>query len=77
LATTIQRNWQQGMQSFLFFRARPEEQNMTFAGKYSGFMNSYAAKLMTYHFVHELQREGFSISYNSKHFVMNWRTVKK
>lgn len=40
-------------------------------------MNLYATKLMTYHLVHQLQREGFSISYISKHFVMDWRTVKK
>jgi hypothetical protein len=41
------------------------------------FMNSYAKKLMTYHLVHQLNREGFSISYISKHFDLDWRTVKK
>ena len=40
-------------------------------------MNSYAKKLMTYHLVHQLHREGFSIAYISKHFVLDWRTVKK
>jgi hypothetical protein len=40
-------------------------------------MNSYAAKLMTYYLVQQLQWEGFSISYISKHFAMDWRTVKK
>lgn len=40
-------------------------------------MNSYAKKLMTYHLVHQLHRDGFSISYISKHFVLDWRTVKK
>lgn len=65
------------MQSFLMLRARPVHQKGIFTGKYSGFMNPYASKLMTYHLVHQLQREGFSVSYISKYFVMDWRTVKK
>ena len=40
-------------------------------------MNSYAKKLMTYHLVHQLHRDGFSISYISKYFVLDWRTVKR
>jgi hypothetical protein len=44
LATGMQRNWQQGMQSFLFFQASPEKQKMKFAGKYSGF---YGFRSMT------------------------------
>jgi len=32
---------------------------------------------MTYHEAHQLFREGFSISYISKHLSMNWRTVKR
>lgn len=41
------------------------------------FMNSYSKKLMTYHLVHQFYRQGFSISYISKYFVLDWRTVKK
>lgn len=40
-------------------------------------MNSYSKKLMTYHLVHQFYRDGFSISYISKYFVLDWRTVKK
>ena len=40
-------------------------------------MNPYLSKIMTYHEVHKLFRDGFSISYISKHLSMNWRTVKK
>ena len=40
-------------------------------------MNPYAAKLMIYHLVHQLQRQGFSISYIRKYFVLDWRTVMK
>ena len=32
---------------------------------------------MTYHLVHQLHRDGFSISYISKYFVLDWRTVKR
>ena len=40
-------------------------------------MNAYAKKLMTYHSVHQLHREGLSISRISKELVLDWRTVKK
>lgn len=40
-------------------------------------MNSYAKKLMAYHIVHQLSREGFSVAAISKHLVMDWRTVRK
>jgi transposase len=40
-------------------------------------MNAYAKKLMTYHIVHQLSREGFSVSAICKHLVMDWRTVRK
>jgi Integrase core domain len=39
-------------------------------------MNAYLSKLMTYHQVHQLYREGFSISYISNYLSLNWRTVK-
>ena len=32
---------------------------------------------MTYHTVHQLHRDAFSISFISKYLVMDWRTVKK
>ncbi|MGZ4023512.1 MAG: IS21 family transposase [Flavisolibacter sp.] len=32
---------------------------------------------MTYHLVNQFHRDGFSISYISKHFGLDWRTVKK
>lgn len=40
-------------------------------------MNPYLSKIMIYHEVHKLRRAGFSVSYISKHLVMNWRTVKR
>jgi hypothetical protein len=40
-------------------------------------MNAYAKKLMTYHMVHQLHRDGLSISRMSKELVLDWRTVKK
>lgn len=40
-------------------------------------MNAYAKKLMTYHIVHQLSREGFSVLAICKHLVMDWRTVRK
>jgi hypothetical protein len=40
-------------------------------------MNRYLEKLLMYHEVHRLDREGFSVSYIAKYLVMNWRTVKK
>lgn len=40
-------------------------------------MNRYARKLMTYHIVHQLNREGMSASRISRELVMDWRTVKK
>ncbi|MCF1717054.1 hypothetical protein L0U88_20595 [Flavihumibacter sp. RY-1] len=40
-------------------------------------MNTYAKKLMTYHTVHQLHRDGLSISRISKELVLDWRTVKK
>ena len=40
-------------------------------------MNAYAKKLMTYHIVHQLSREGFSVLAICKHLVMDWRTVKR
>jgi len=40
-------------------------------------MNAYANKLMTYHFVHQLSREGSSVSAICKRLVMDWRTVRK
>lgn len=40
-------------------------------------MNAYARKLMTYHIVHQLHREGLSAARISKELVMDWRTVKK
>lgn len=40
-------------------------------------MNAYAKKIMTYHTVHQLQRDGLSISQIGKELVLNWRIVKK
>lgn len=40
-------------------------------------MTPYLSKLMIYHQVHQLSRDGFSISYISKFFGLNWRTVKR
>ncbi|WP_282638516.1 IS21 family transposase [Sphingobacterium thalpophilum] len=40
-------------------------------------MNYYLNKLMTYHEVHRMAREGFSISKIADHLGMNWRTVKR
>ncbi|WP_312793028.1 hypothetical protein [Sphingobacterium sp.] len=40
-------------------------------------MNYYLSKLMTYHEVHRMHREGISIRRISEHLGLNWRTVKK
>lgn len=40
-------------------------------------LTPYLSKLMTYHEVHKLSREGFSISYISNYLGLNWRTVKR
>lgn len=40
-------------------------------------MNHYLSKLMTYHLVHQMDREGFSTSKIAEHFGMNWRTTKR
>lgn len=39
-------------------------------------MNRYLTKVMIYHQVHQMTRDGFSISYISKFLGLNWRTVK-
>ena len=40
-------------------------------------MNHYLNKLMTYHLVHQMEREGFSTQKIADHFGMNWRTAKR
>jgi hypothetical protein len=40
-------------------------------------MDKFLNKLIMYHEIHKLNREGKSISYIAKHLVINWRTVKK
>jgi len=40
-------------------------------------MNHYLNKLMTYHLVHQMDREGFSTVKIAEHFGMNWRTAKR
>ncbi len=40
-------------------------------------MNKYLNKLIMYHEIQRLNREGSSISYIADYLVLNWRTVKK
>ena len=40
-------------------------------------MNYYSSKLMTYHLVHQMKRDGFSTSKIAAHFGLNWRTAKR
>lgn len=40
-------------------------------------MNYYLNKLMTYHEVHQMARDGFSVSKIADHLGMNWRTAKR
>ena len=40
-------------------------------------MNYYLNKLMTYHQVHQMEREGFSIQKIAEYLVMDWRTAKR
>lgn len=40
-------------------------------------LSPYLSKLMTYHEVHRLSREGFSVTYISNRLGLNWRTVKR
>jgi hypothetical protein len=61
----------------LIVSARAETIKKEICRKFSGFMNAYAKKLMTYHTVQQLSREGFSVSAICKHLVMDWLTVRK
>jgi transposase len=40
-------------------------------------MNYYLNKLMTYHLVHQMEKEGFSIKGTADYLGMDWRTVKR
>lgn len=40
-------------------------------------LTPYLSKLMTYHEIHRLSRDGFSISSISSHLGLNWCTVKR
>ena len=40
-------------------------------------MNYYLNKLMTYHQVHQMEREGFSIQRIAGYLGMDWRTAKR
>ena len=40
-------------------------------------MNYYLNKLMTYHKVHQMEWEGFSIQKIADYLVMDWRTAKR
>ena len=40
-------------------------------------MNYYLNKLMTYHQVHQMEREGFSIQGIADYLGMDWRTAKR
>lgn len=40
-------------------------------------MNYYLNKLMTYHEVHRMARDGFSVSKIADYLGMNWRTAKR
>ena len=39
-------------------------------------MNYYLSKLMMYHLVNQMEREGFSTKKIAEHFVISWRTAK-
>jgi len=40
-------------------------------------MNYYLSKLMLYHLVNQMKREGFSIQKIAEHYEINWRTAKR
>lgn len=40
-------------------------------------MNRYLTKVMIYHQVHQMNRDGFSIAYISQFLGINWRTAKR
>ncbi|MCK5170136.1 MAG: IS21 family transposase [Bacteroidales bacterium] len=40
-------------------------------------MNRYLNKLIMYHEIHQMNRQGYSVSYIASCLVINWRTVKK
>ena len=40
-------------------------------------MNYYHSKIIMYHEIHRMQREGFSISYIANYLGLNWRTTKR
>ncbi|ALO14454.1 hypothetical protein L21SP5_00783 [Salinivirga cyanobacteriivorans] len=40
-------------------------------------MNEFTNKLIMYHQIHKMKRDGWSISKIADFLVLNWRTVKK
>jgi hypothetical protein len=55
----------------------PDGEKFIFAGlKFPAIMNAYLTKLMMYHEVHRMNREGYSVSKICRTVLLNWRTVR-
>jgi hypothetical protein len=65
------------MQSFPHPGHGPDGEKFFFAGlKSPAIMNAYLTKLMMYHEVHKMNREGYCVSKICRTLVLNWRTVR-
>ena len=40
-------------------------------------MNYYHSKIIMYHEIHQIERDGFSIGYIAYYLGLNWRTTKR
>jgi len=64
------------MQSFLYYGGSPVIQKPPSPEIIPVIMNAYLTKLMMYHEIHRMSREGLSVSQICRVVLLNWRTVK-
>ncbi len=64
------------MQSFSFAGDPPKRKKPTSPETIPAAMNAYLTKLMMYHEIHRMSREGLTVSQICRTVLLNWRTVK-
>ena len=64
------------MQSYFLLWGSPGKEIATLSETNLTIINDYLTKLMMYHEIHRMSREGLSVSKISRALVLNWRTVK-
>jgi len=64
------------MQSFSFPGDPPERKKPTLPETIPALMNAYLNKLMMYHQIHRMSREGLTVSQICRTVLLNWRTVR-